>query len=107
VIKPFKDIYATIRYKETKLSVLRPEELKSELTVHSFCCCFLSFFSQHFFFLVQVLESMVTSFAKEHSVSKEALADIVERTTQGDISYVMQKYETEMRQPLKNALFGS
>ena len=49
---------------------------------------------------------MVSSFAKEHAVSKEALAGIVERTTQGDISYVMQKYEHEMKSPLKNALFG-
>ena len=43
VIKPVKDIYATVRYKETKLSILRPEELKSELAVSTLFSFFVFF----------------------------------------------------------------
>lgn len=86
VLKPVREIYNTIRYKESKLSILRPEELQAE---------------------IKALEDMVGSFAKEQHVSPEALQDIVERTTKGDISFVMERYATEMSRPVKNLVFGN
>jgi len=86
VQRPVREIYHTIRYKESKLSILRPEELETE---------------------IKTLEDMVGSFAREQLVSKEALTGIAEQTTKGDISFVMSRYEKEMRAPVKNLVFGN
>lgn len=61
---------------------------------------------------IDSLERMVTSFARDHGSStgshmtEEELGIVSEQARRGNLAYIMHKYEQEMKNPLKNALFG-
>ena len=55
---------------------------------------------------LESLERMVVSFAADHGLSSSELHSIAEASRKGDLTVVLQKYESEIKAPLKNAIRG-
>ncbi|KAI9207861.1 ATP synthase regulation protein NCA2-domain-containing protein [Polychytrium aggregatum] len=86
IYKPLRDIWMTIRHQEAQLALLGAESLNSD---------------------IESLERMVVDFAKDHGVaSTSELQDIIGRARVGDVTVVLRRYEEELKQPLRNVVFG-
>ncbi|KAJ3298805.1 Nuclear control of ATPase protein 2 [Borealophlyctis nickersoniae] len=86
VITPLRQVYATVRHRETRLALLGSESLSSD---------------------IECLERMVVDFAQDHGTKDPAaLKEIAERVKQGDLTLILQRYEQDIRSPLKSALSG-
>ena len=87
ILGPVKQMYETIRYKESRLRVMGAESLSSDL---------------------ESLERMVVSFAKDTGQIQDSaqLAQIAQKTIEGDLTIVLESYEDELRTPFKSLLTG-
>eukprot|EP00051_Salpingoeca_urceolata_P013393 m.167954 g.167954 ORF g.167954 m.167954 type:complete len:589 (-) comp17783_c2_seq1:86-1852(-) len=88
--QPLLELYETIRYKgnEGHLALLATQSLQTEIAS---------------------LKRMVTDFVRDTTGVTEAraLAEIEARVVAGDLSPVMQHFESEMRTPVRNLVFGN
>ncbi|KAJ3333904.1 Nuclear control of ATPase protein 2 [Blyttiomyces sp. JEL0837] len=86
IVEPILGIYNTIRYKERRLAIMGAESLDSDL---------------------QSLERMVMAFARDHGVSNiEDLSRISEKVQRGDLKIIMERYEDDLRNPIRNTVRG-
>jgi len=85
ILKPVREIYSTIRYNEPRLALMRPDELEVEL---------------------KSLRNMVLDYANDQKYNQNTILKITENSLKGDISLVMTNYQTELRNPIKNLIFG-
>ncbi|RKP06882.1 ATP synthase regulation protein NCA2-domain-containing protein [Thamnocephalis sphaerospora] len=87
VWRPVRDIYETVRHREPRLAIMGKASLSSDL---------------------ESLERMVVDLAREGgTLSERELAIIARNVRDGDLSVVLRQYETEMKTPLKSALFDN
>ena len=96
IFKPLQEIYQTIRYQSSKLSVVSSESLAADMAS---------------------LERMVINFAtKNPDILRSSnnlggggppLETLSQRILQGDIGVIMKKFEQDISSPIKSALFGN
>jgi hypothetical protein len=85
--EPMIRIYETIRYKDSKLRVMGAESLSSDL---------------------DSLERMVLSFAKDSGVENPSDLQLIgSRALQGDLKFVLESYEQDLRHPIYSISTGA
>ncbi|KAJ3094213.1 Nuclear control of ATPase protein 2 [Phlyctochytrium planicorne] len=88
LLRPIRDIYETIRHRERKLALLGTESLNSDL---------------------ESLQRMVVDFAKDHgslASGTKSIDSLLESVQRGDLTVVLEKYEEDIKFPLRKALSG-
>ncbi|PVU94753.1 hypothetical protein BB561_002282 [Smittium simulii] len=86
ILDPLKEAYKTIRYGGRIITVVSSSSLDSS---------------------INALQLMVVSLlASEQLLTDHQIQDIKDQVKTGDISMVMGKYAKEIKNPIKNALFG-
>ncbi|KAJ3410587.1 Nuclear control of ATPase protein 2 [Chytridiales sp. JEL 0842] len=83
ILEPLYGIYNTVRHKERRLALMGSQSLHSDL---------------------ESLERMVVDFAKDHGVAD--LESVRSGVGRGDMTAVMQTYESEMKKPFVGTLKG-
>jgi hypothetical protein len=84
IVSPMTEIWRTIRYRNTKLALVSATALKADMGS---------------------LERMVVDFAKKQYPDIPELV-VIEQVRQGDATLILQRYEEELKSPLKNVLLG-
>ncbi|KAL5040308.1 hypothetical protein BDV3_006582 [Batrachochytrium dendrobatidis] len=86
IVQPLENVLKTIRHDEAQLALLGSESLASDL---------------------DSLERMVIEFARDHGeLDATRLKEIGGRVRLGDLTAVLQSYEVDIKQPLKNIIAG-
>ncbi|RKO98713.1 hypothetical protein CXG81DRAFT_21105 [Caulochytrium protostelioides] len=90
IYEPALRMYETVRHRDSQLGITGAESLRSDL---------------------QSLERMVLHFAEDSGVAGvagngAALATLRDQVSQGDMTVVMQAYESELRHPVRNLVAG-
>ncbi|KAJ1651349.1 Nuclear control of ATPase protein 2 [Dispira simplex] len=87
VLKPLREMWATIRHRNERLALASAESLHSDL---------------------DSLERMVVHFAQERgtATSRGAIEQLAEQVRRGNLDVVLLKYEQDLQHPIKGALFG-
>ncbi|KAL2919695.1 Nuclear control of ATPase protein 2 [Polyrhizophydium stewartii] len=86
ILRPLENMLKTIRHDEARLALLGTESLSSDL---------------------DSLERMVVDFARDHSaVGADALKTLGDRARLGDLTVVLQRYEAEIKKPIRGVVTG-
>lgn len=88
VVEPMRDIYATIRYDDSKVGIMSAQSLAAD---------------------TESLKRMVEDFLADHGgvPASQDLSVVLTAVEAGDITVVMREYESGIRKPISGLLFGS